>query len=47
VCSLLGRIPTMEEYMQYANQISETADDTYRYLNFNQIESYQNTAIGN
>ena len=24
--------------MQYADQISETADDTYRYLNFNQME---------
>jgi aconitate hydratase 2/2-methylisocitrate dehydratase len=47
VCSLLGKIPTMEEYMQYADQISETADDTYRYLNFNQMESYQNTVSGN
>ncbi|NOU23287.1 MAG: bifunctional aconitate hydratase 2/2-methylisocitrate dehydratase, partial [Methyloglobulus sp.] len=41
VCSILGKIPTFDEYMQYANQISETADDTYRYLNFNQMESYQ------
>jgi aconitate hydratase 2 / 2-methylisocitrate dehydratase len=41
VCSLLGKIPTMEEYMQYADVIGETADDTYRYLNFNQMESYQ------
>ncbi len=44
VCSLLGKIPTVEEYMQYANQISETADDTYRYLNFNQMDSYQKAA---
>lgn len=42
VCSILGKIPTFDEYMQYADQISETADDTYRYLNFNQMESYQN-----
>ncbi|MEQ1740868.1 MAG: aconitase family protein, partial [Methyloglobulus sp.] len=41
VCSILGKIPTFDEYMQYANQIGETADDTYRYLNFNQMESYQ------
>ncbi|SJM92523.1 bifunctional aconitate hydratase 2/2-methylisocitrate dehydratase [Crenothrix polyspora] len=41
VCSILGKIPTFDEYMQYANQISATADDTYRYLNFNQMESYQ------
>lgn len=41
VCSLLGRIPTREEYMQYAKAIDDTADDTYRYLNFNQMESYK------
>ncbi len=40
VCSLLGRIPTMEEYMQYAKVIGETADDTYRYLNFNEMDNY-------
>jgi aconitate hydratase 2/2-methylisocitrate dehydratase len=41
VCSILGRIPTLAEYQQYALQINETADDTYRYLNFDQLESYQ------
>ena len=41
VCSILGKIPTFDEYMHYADQISETAEDTYRYLNFNQIASYQ------
>jgi aconitate hydratase 2/2-methylisocitrate dehydratase len=41
VCSLLGRIPTVEEYMQYANVIDETADDTYRYLNFDKMKSYR------
>jgi aconitate hydratase 2/2-methylisocitrate dehydratase len=41
VCSILGKIPTFEEYMFYAEQISETAEDTYRYLNFNQMNSYQ------
>jgi len=46
VCSLLGKIPTVEEYMQYANQINETADDTYRYLNFDQMASYQKKAAG-
>ena len=44
VCSILGRIPTFDEYMQYAEQISKTAEDTYRYLNFNQMASYQNKA---
>ncbi|MFZ2170143.1 MAG: bifunctional aconitate hydratase 2/2-methylisocitrate dehydratase [Methylococcaceae bacterium] len=44
VCSILGKIPTFDEYMNYAGQISKTADDTYRYLNFNQMDSYQQKA---
>ncbi|OQK18308.1 aconitate hydratase B [Methyloprofundus sedimenti] len=44
VCSILGKIPTAEEYMAYANQINETAEDSYRYLNFDQIKSYQDKA---
>jgi aconitate hydratase 2/2-methylisocitrate dehydratase len=44
VCSLLGKIPSVEEYMQYANQINETAGDTYRYLNFDQMDSYRKKA---
>jgi aconitate hydratase 2/2-methylisocitrate dehydratase len=41
VCSLLGKIPTVEEYRQYAAGIAASSDDTYRYLNFNQLASYQ------
>jgi aconitate hydratase 2/2-methylisocitrate dehydratase len=41
VCSLLGKIPTVEEYMSYAGQINATAEESYRYLNFNQMDSYQ------
>ena len=41
VCSLLGKIPTVEEYMSYAGQINASADDTYRYLNFDKMGSYQ------
>ncbi len=44
VCSILGKIPTAEEYMVYAQQINETAEDSYRYLNFDQIKSYQDKA---
>ncbi len=44
VCSILGKIPTAEEYMTYVNQISATAEDTYRYLNFDQIKSYEDKA---
>ena len=44
VCSLLGKIPSVQEYMQYAATIDQTSADTYRYLNFDQIDSYQNKA---
>jgi len=40
VAAILGRIPTMEEYMQYAADIDTMADDVYRYLNFNEMENY-------
>jgi len=41
VCSILGKIPSFEEYIAYFEQINATADDTYRYLNFDKIEKYQ------
>ena len=41
VCSILGKIPSFAEYMHYAEQISATSEDTYRYLNFNKIAAYQ------
>lgn len=41
VCSILGKIPSFEEYMTYYQQINATADDTYRYLNFDKIDKYQ------
>ena len=46
VCSILGKIPTFDEYMHYASQINETADDTYRYLNFDRMDSYRKKAGG-
>jgi len=45
ICSILGKIPTVEEYMEYAGQISATAEDTYRYLNFHQMENYRKKAL--
>ncbi len=44
VCSLLGKIPTVEEYMVYAEQISRSAEESYKYLNFNQLSNYQKKA---
>jgi aconitate hydratase 2/2-methylisocitrate dehydratase len=44
VCSILGRIPTMEEYMSYARDIDKDKDATYRYLNFDQVAEYAQAA---
>ncbi|MEQ1635715.1 MAG: bifunctional aconitate hydratase 2/2-methylisocitrate dehydratase [Methylococcales bacterium] len=44
VCSILGRIPTFEEYMHYMQTNAESSADTYRYLNFDKLESFKNKA---
>ncbi|MEJ2763973.1 bifunctional aconitate hydratase 2/2-methylisocitrate dehydratase [Photobacterium sp. MCCC 1A19761] len=44
VGAILGRIPTLEEYLEYAKQIDATAADTYRYLNFHRMDSYTKKA---
>jgi aconitate hydratase 2/2-methylisocitrate dehydratase len=40
VAAILGKIPTMAEYLRYAEDIDTLADDVYRYLNFNEMENY-------
>lgn len=40
VASIMGKIPNMEEYLGYTNDINTMADDVYRYLNFNEMENY-------
>ena len=43
VCALLGRIPTVEEYRAIVQEkIDPFAGDLYRYLNFDQIEGFEN-----
>ncbi|MCU8475132.1 bifunctional aconitate hydratase 2/2-methylisocitrate dehydratase [Vibrio vulnificus] len=44
VGAILGRIPTLEEYMEYAKQLDATAADTYRYLNFHLMGQYTKKA---
>lgn len=44
VASVLGRIPTMEEYMVYMKNVDTMSDEIYRYLNFNEIKSYMEAA---
>ena len=42
--AVLGKLPTPEEYLEYAKDIDSMADDIYRYMNFDQIESFQQGA---
>ncbi len=44
VGGILGRLPTPEEYMEYASKIDSMASEVYRYMNFDQIESFQKSA---
>ena len=44
VASVMGKLPTVEEYMEYAKKLDTMADEIYRYLNFDQIESFQKSA---
>ena len=42
VCALLGRVPTVQEYMDIvAKKINPFAGDLYRYLNFDQIAGFE------
>ncbi|KAF1728184.1 bifunctional aconitate hydratase 2/2-methylisocitrate dehydratase [Pseudoxanthomonas mexicana] len=44
ICSRLGRIPTKAEYMADIGVINEKGAEIYRYMNFDQIEEYQDVA---
>jgi aconitate hydratase 2/2-methylisocitrate dehydratase len=44
IAAVMGKLPTPAEYLSYASKINSMASDIYRYLNFNEIESYQKSA---
>ncbi|RWU17225.1 bifunctional aconitate hydratase 2/2-methylisocitrate dehydratase [Pseudomonas alkylphenolica] len=44
VASILGKLPTGEEYMAYAKNIDSMAADVYRYLSFDQIAEFREAA---
>ncbi|MFO1418764.1 MAG: bifunctional aconitate hydratase 2/2-methylisocitrate dehydratase [Methylotetracoccus sp.] len=44
VCSILGRIPTVDEYMAFMREIDQEAADTYRYMNFDQLPEFVDKA---
>ncbi|PID49347.1 MAG: bifunctional aconitate hydratase 2/2-methylisocitrate dehydratase [Proteobacteria bacterium] len=44
VASVLGKLPTLAEYMEYAGTIDSMAGDIYRYMNFDQLSDYVEAA---
>ena len=44
VCSKLGRIPTVAEYHEAVGIVNKDAASIYKYLNFDQIEEFADTA---
>jgi len=40
VAAILGRLPTLEEYREHTKDINPMDRDIYRYLNFNELDSY-------
>ena len=44
VAAILGRLPTVEEYMEYAIRIDSMAPEIYRYLNFDKMPDFVDSA---
>ncbi|WP_022653365.1 bifunctional aconitate hydratase 2/2-methylisocitrate dehydratase [Aquaspirillum serpens] len=44
ICALMGKIPTTEEYLAQVAVVNAKASEIYRYMNFNQIEAFQEVA---
>ena len=44
IASVLGKLPSPEEYLKYMQEINPFADEIYRYLNFNEIDQYVDSA---
>jgi aconitate hydratase 2/2-methylisocitrate dehydratase len=41
VGAIVGKIPTAQEYMEYASKIESMSGEVFRYLNFDRIESFK------
>ncbi len=41
VGAIVGRLPTTEEYMQYANKIESMSDEVFKYLNFDKMDAFK------
>ena len=40
ITSLLGKIPTLEEYNEYMVDLNTMSEEVFRFMNFNEIENY-------
>ncbi|HLV47833.1 MAG TPA: hypothetical protein VKY35_02105, partial [Aliidiomarina sp.] len=41
VGAILGKIPTREEYMEYAQSLDAMSGEIYKYLNFDEMPDFQ------
>ena len=44
IASIVGKLPTHDEYMKYMNEINPFSNEIYRYLNFDEIPAYVQSA---
>ena len=44
IASIIGKLPTHDEYMKYMNEINPFSNEIYRYLNFDEIPAYVQSA---
>ncbi|WP_250657977.1 bifunctional aconitate hydratase 2/2-methylisocitrate dehydratase [Alkalimarinus coralli] len=44
VGAILGKLPTTEEYMQYASKLNSMSSEVYKYLNFDKMPEYTTKA---
>ena len=44
IASIIGKLPSPKEYQKYMEEINPLADDIYRYLNFNEMDKYVDSA---
>lgn len=44
VGAIVGRIPTADEYMEYASKIESMSDEVFRYLNFDRMPKFSKAA---
>merc|ERR1719499_3076392 len=44
IAAITGKLPTNAEYLQYYKAIEKTAETTYQYLNFNEVDSFNAAA---